>query len=57
MKSLKPDSIFDNEILPTGYSIYCNDRGGGAMLAVKNTISSSVMSSLPGLEGLSVTIR
>jgi len=41
------DNIFDNEILPNGYSIYRNDRntrGGGVMLAIKNTIPSSVIS-------------
>ena len=51
----------ENEILPTGYSLYCMDRGtrgGDVLLAVKNTIPSYIMSSwsLPDLEALYVNI-
>jgi len=51
-------NIFDNEIL-TGYSLYHNDRGtrgGGVMLAFKNTIPSCIMTSPPDLEALSVNV-
>ena len=51
--------IFDNEILPYGYSIYRKDRdsrGGGVLLAVKNNIISTQMSSPPDVEIVSVLI-
>ena len=53
------DNVFDNEILPTNYTIYRKDRkfrGGGVMLAVKNTIHSHILSVHPELEVLSVCI-
>lgn len=40
-------SIFDQEILPTNYNIYRKDRptrGGGVLIAVKNTIPASSIS-------------
>ena len=40
------NSIFDNEILPTNYKIYCNDRGsrgGGVLLAVRDNIISIII--------------
>ena len=39
------ESVFDQEILPTNYSIYRKDRpsrGGGVLIAVKDTIPVSV---------------
>lgn len=53
------DSIFDNEIIPTGYSIYRKDRGwrgGGVMVAVKNSICSAIVSSPPDLEVVTVSV-
>ena len=45
--------IFDNEILPSGYSIYRKDRdsrGGGVLLAIKDSISSSRLPSPSDIE-------
>ena len=42
------DNIYDNEILPTGYTIFRKDRpsrGGGVLLAVNNTIPCQLISS------------
>ena len=42
------DHIFDQEIIPSQYSIYCNDcttRGGGVMIAIKDTIPVTRFSS------------
>ena len=42
------ESIFDQEILPTNYNIYRKDRptlGGGVLIAVKDSIPASVVSS------------
>jgi len=54
------DTLFDNEILPAGYSIYRKDRearGGGIMLAVKSSIPSSIVSLPPDIEALTVNIE
>ena len=55
------DSIFNNEILPSNFTIYRCDRrsrGGGVMLAVKDDIPSQLLSStsIPSLETLTVQI-
>ena len=42
------ESIFDQEVLPTNYNIYRKDRpsrGGGVLIAIKDTIPVSVISS------------
>ena len=41
------DSVFDQEILPINYNIYRKDRfsrGGGVLIAIKDTIPVSVLS-------------
>ena len=51
--------VFDNEIIPNGYTIYRKDRdsrGGGVLLAVKDNITSSQLSSPPNVEILTVLI-
>ena len=55
------DSIFTSEILPSNFTIYrCDHRshGVGVMLAVKDNISSQLLSStsIPVLEALTVQI-
>ena len=53
------DFIFNNEILPSNYIIYKNDRdgrGGGVLLAVKESIPSKLINSPPHLDFLSVSI-
>ena len=55
---LKP-YILDNEILPTGYNIFRNDRssrGGGVMLAVKDTITSKLIAKHNSLEAIIVSV-
>ena len=52
--------IYNNELIPTNYAIYRNDRtsrGGGVMLAIKNNISSSLVHSPTHLELLTVTLN
>ena len=52
-------NIFDNEILPSGYQIYrkdCNRRGGGVVLAIKNSIPSKLLSTPSDLELLAVSV-
>ena len=56
---LKP-FIFNNEILPTNYVVYRNDRGGrggGVLLAVKGKISSTLIYSPTHLNLLTVTLN
>ena len=51
--------ILTNEILPVGYSIFrCdrNSRGGGVLLCVDERLPSKLMSSLPEVETLIVTV-
>ena len=51
--------IFNNEILPTNYIIYRNDRvgrGGGVLIAVKENISSKLINCPSNLDLLSVSI-
>ena len=43
------DSVFDQEILPTNYSIFRKDRpshGGGVLIAIKDTIPATVIPSI-----------
>ena len=43
METWLRNSILNSEILPTGYTIYrfdCPNRGGGVLLAIKETIVS-----------------
>ena len=52
--------IFDNEILPTNYTVFHNDqgsRGGGVLLAVKDHIATKLLSSPANLEMLTVEIK
>ena len=42
-------SIYDNEILPCQYTIYCSDRksrGGGIMIAINQSIPSEIFTEL-----------
>ena len=51
--------ITDNEILPTGYSIYRKDRksrGGGVLLAIYHSLPSLQLQSPPDLEVATVQI-
>ena len=53
------DYILNNEILPSGYSIYRHNRplrGGGVMLAVNNTLPSKILPSPYNLELVAVKI-
>ena len=53
------DTIFDSEILPSDYFIIHKDRssrGGGVMLAVKNSKSFKVLSSPSTLELITVKV-
>ena len=54
------DYIFDNEILPAGYTIYRRDRqswGGGVLVAVRNSILSCMASTPADLELVTVEIQ
>lgn len=49
--------IYDNEILPSHYTIFRHDRssrGGGVLLAISKSISTSPVPSPPDLEAVSV---
>ena len=49
--------VYDNEILPSHYTICRHNRssrGGGVLLAISKSISTSPMSSPPDLEAVSV---
>jgi len=53
------DSIYDQEILPTNFTIYCKDQdshGGGIMIAVRNNIHSELIPLDRNLEVLSLKI-
>ncbi len=53
------DSIQDSEILPVNYTVYRNDRGargGGVLVAVKNSIPSTLIHKSVSLELLTVEI-
>ena len=52
--------IYDNEIIPVGYSIYRKDRtrkGGGVLITVKDNICSHLLSSPKDLEVVSVKMQ
>ena len=52
--------IYNNELIPTNYAVYRNDRtshSGGVMLAVNNNISSSLIYNPTYLELLTVTLN
>ena len=54
------DAIYDNEILPTDYTVYRNDRnsrGGGVMIVTNNNICSELIPSNSDLEVLSIKIK
>ena len=54
------DYIFNNEILPAGYTIYRRDRlsrGGGVLIAVHNSISSWLVSTPADLEVVTVGVQ
>ena len=56
---LKP-FIFNNEILPTNYVVYRNDRGGkggGVLLAVRSKMSSTLIYSPTHLKLLTATLN
>ena len=51
--------IFDNEILPNGYTIYRKDRcscGGGVLIAIKDNFTSSLTTSPSDIETITVKI-
>ena len=53
------NATLDNEILPVNYSIYRADRdtrGGGVLLAVKNTIPSQLVNSPKDLELVTISL-
>ena len=52
-------SIWDNEILPHGFTIYRNDRktrGGGVLMAVKNSIPSELLITPGNIEAIAIRI-
>ena len=51
--------IYDNEILPPSFSIYrhdCKTRGGGILIAIKQTIPSRIISIPDEVEALTVQL-
>jgi len=53
------DFILDNEILPSGYALFCKDRssrGGGVLLAVNNSIPCQLLEIPSNLEQLSACL-
>ena len=53
------DSVFDNEILPSGYSIFRKDRGsrgGGILVVVADSIPIKLIPSPSNLEALTIMI-
>ena len=54
------DSVFDLEILPTDFTIYRKDRhsrGGGVLIAVDESIPTSIIPSPTNIEVISVKIE
>ena len=54
------DSLFDNEILPTNYTIFrkdCSSCGGGVLIAVNNRISCTQVTSPDGLEAIGIQLN
>ena len=53
------DTVFDSEIIPTGYSIFRRDRGsrgGGVLVAVRETIPVKFLSISDTVEALTVSL-
>ena len=53
------DSFCDGEILPSDFTVYRRDRlsrGGGVLLAVHSSLSSSCFDSPPDLEAVCATV-
>lgn len=53
------DFIYDNEVIPTGYSLYRKDRssrGGGVLVAVSDSIQSAIITTPSKLEVVAVSI-
>ena len=52
--------MFDGEIIPTGFSVYRKDRGsrgGGVLIAVNDSVSSSLLPQSPtDLEVIAIKI-
>ena len=47
------DKIQDNEIIPSGYLLYCSDRhsrGGGAMIFISSKIPSRLIQSYSSID-------
>ena len=54
------DHIYNNELLPTGYTIYRKDRsskGGGVMLAVKSALKSTQLPAPDNLEVVTISVQ
>ena len=54
------ESIHDNEILPSDYTIYRNDRGergGGVLVAIKNTVTSKLILKHNTVELLTIQVN
>ena len=54
------NAIFDFEILPTHYTLYHNDRsfcGGGVLIAINDSLPSSLISSPSHIEAIAVRIN
>ena len=54
------ETIYDNETLPSNYTIYRNDRrsrGGGVLIAVSNSIPSKIIERYTGIEMISVELE
>ena len=53
------DFVYDHEIIPSKFNIYCKDRksrGGGVLVAVSESLQSSIIPSPENLELISVSI-
>ena len=54
------DNVFDNEILPTNYTVYRSDRGsrgGGVMLCISSHIPSRLLQSHTTIDMVSVEVQ
>ena len=54
------ETIYDNEILPSNYTIYRNDRrshGGDVLIAVSNSIPSKIIERYTGIEMISFELE
>ena len=53
-------TVFDHEILPCEYTLYCNDRGshgGGVLIPVSDSVPSVLISSPEELEIITVNLN